>query len=500
MDINNIAARSMVHGDQWYNPVDGTPKCEFPKGSGKNIATAGSLWIGGYDLFGNLRVSAPTYRQSANRVDYWPGPFNPTLGPLGRNVEGRRWNKIWTVSRSAIDSFLSYSTHTVANTPAGILDWPANGNPYAKDSAGAPLIINGQLAPFVDVNQNGTYDPLTGDFPAIKGDKMMWWIFNDGNVNHDTGPAGLGVEVAQSVYGFKRQSGIDNVLFYEYLIKNISTASFDSTRLALWADIDLGWAMDDMLGYDVSRRMAFAYNGTAMDNIYGTAVPAVGITYLRLPGDSGSYRVPGGGYTTYNNDSGPNGNPVNAAEKYALLHNHSRSGQPMYPIAGNVVYDLTNTDPCTAVPGDRRLVTSSGTFRFPAGTAVKMAFALVACPNAGGCPNFSYSSSCLPALADSARSYYEQADAALAVGSSPELKAGLTLTPNPARDMITLRSAAFRQGDAITVYDLTGRKMQASVSGEGEERFIRVGDFAAGIYLVRCTPGGETRTIRFVKE
>jgi hypothetical protein len=44
------------------------------------------------------------------------------------------------------------------------------------------------MAPFVDADANGYYDPLGGDYPVIDqscgdkatyADQMIWWVYND---------------------------------------------------------------------------------------------------------------------------------------------------------------------------------------------------------------------------------------------------------------------------------------------------------------------------------
>src|SRR5437660_1331362 len=74
IDINNISARLLVHGDMFWDPGVGSAACEFPKGSGKNINFTSALWMSGYDAAGQLHVAAQTYRQDGN--DYWPGPLD----------------------------------------------------------------------------------------------------------------------------------------------------------------------------------------------------------------------------------------------------------------------------------------------------------------------------------------------------------------------------------------------------------------------------------------
>ena len=72
MVVNNVRATILGGGDMWWNLSD--DQYEIPKGGGINSLFAGSLWIGGVDAGGQLRVAAMTYRQSGN--DFWPGPLD----------------------------------------------------------------------------------------------------------------------------------------------------------------------------------------------------------------------------------------------------------------------------------------------------------------------------------------------------------------------------------------------------------------------------------------
>jgi len=136
IDINNIRAGHLLHGDMWNNPVTGTPLCEYPKGSGKSVAAFGSLWFGGYDEQGTLRTAAQNYRQSG--IDYNPGPVDLSIqDTASARQHTSKWARIWKVNKSTIDSFRSLSSHSTGNTPAAILEWPAKGNPFARGAGQA---------------------------------------------------------------------------------------------------------------------------------------------------------------------------------------------------------------------------------------------------------------------------------------------------------------------------------------------------------------------------
>ena len=72
LDVNNIRAKILTGGDMWWDFI--SAKYEVPKGSGDYSIFSGSLWIGGLDAGGQLKVAAQTYRQNGN--DFWPGPLD----------------------------------------------------------------------------------------------------------------------------------------------------------------------------------------------------------------------------------------------------------------------------------------------------------------------------------------------------------------------------------------------------------------------------------------
>ena len=91
----------MTGGDMWWDNGTSEARYEVPKGSRKNSLFAGSVWIGGYDQQGQLKVAAQTYRQSGN--DYWPGPLDE-----GGNIDAatcNEWDRFWKIDRETITKF-----------------------------------------------------------------------------------------------------------------------------------------------------------------------------------------------------------------------------------------------------------------------------------------------------------------------------------------------------------------------------------------------------------
>src|SRR5690625_4800671 len=69
MSINNVRARLLAGGDVWWNLTDGKYiVAKVERGSGLTEVSsifAGAVWLGGYDLAGNLKLGAERYSASA---------------------------------------------------------------------------------------------------------------------------------------------------------------------------------------------------------------------------------------------------------------------------------------------------------------------------------------------------------------------------------------------------------------------------------------------------
>lgn len=283
LDVNNV--RTLIHngGDMWWDLV-GAPRYEIPKvedlASKRHSSFAASLWIGGIDATGQLRVAAQTYRQDGN--DFWPGPLDLTGGTTEK-AYCSKWNKHYKITREEVDAFRAEYARVGAGIDMSkypnVRDWP--GNNY---DAGFEL----KLAPFKDINQDMRYSPTDGDYPKIKGDQAIWWVINDkGDIHTATGGQQIGIEIQMMAFAFSATNAINNMTFYSQKVVNRSPITLNQTYIAQWADIDLGFYNDDYVGCDTLRGLGFAYNGDADDNAnsggYGLNPPAIGVDFFQGP-------------------------------------------------------------------------------------------------------------------------------------------------------------------------------------------------------------------------
>lgn len=90
LDINNVRAVIQTGGDMWWD-LGGVPKYEIPAGTGKTSLFAGSLWLGGEDASGQLKMAAQRFRQ--NGSDFWTGPLNTTTAEVDP-TSCNKWDSI----------------------------------------------------------------------------------------------------------------------------------------------------------------------------------------------------------------------------------------------------------------------------------------------------------------------------------------------------------------------------------------------------------------------
>ena len=247
LNINNVRCLLQNGGDMWWDLVN-NPRYEVPKvdnpADARHSSFASSIWIGGIDDSEQLRVAAQTYRQRGN--DFWPGPLADGANITEATCE--QWDKHFVIYKSEIDAFraayqLFESEGIEINTSLypSVMGWPGHG----EDSDGWIL----QLAPYVDQNLNGRYEPLLGDYPDIQGDQAIWWVTNDrGDVHTATGGQEIGIQIKTLAFAFATSNAVNDMTFYKYNITNKSTHTLSNTYMGNWVDSDIGLPSDDYVG------------------------------------------------------------------------------------------------------------------------------------------------------------------------------------------------------------------------------------------------------------
>lgn len=322
LNINNVRARLRGGGDMWWDGNEAqyiVPNVDPTSGETPVSALfSGAIWLGAYDAGNNLIVAAQTYRDQGD--DYWPGPLNPSTAEVTK-TECERWDRHFTVYGRDIDAlradFLDPTSPGVDITPSrGIMGWPARGNVHFAAIHGFDILQYQQdLAPFIDVDADGIYNPMEGDHPVIEvtgctkedyanpvyADQMVWWVYNDnGNLHTQSQGQPMQMEIQALAFAYSTTDAVNNMTFYRYKLLNRNSLSLKDTYFSLWSDPDLGCFDDDYIGCDTATGMGYVYNADAMDDNpcglqgtagYGSTIPALGVDYFKGPLDSAGKEI-----------------------------------------------------------------------------------------------------------------------------------------------------------------------------------------------------------------
>ncbi len=410
---NNINATFLGDGSCFLSQeyvqgeIGGCPTWEVPAGCGKQTIFQHALWFGGLDANDDLHLAAIKYGQISGQ-DFWAGPLKTTDATIDL-MTALKYHHIWNLTREEIDHFIAHYTEDNYEAPEDILTWPAHGEgDYAQN-----------LAPFVDVDGDGRYNPEAGDYPDIKGDQCLFFIFNDNYDLHlETGGQNIGLEVHAMVYAYNApdDEALNNTVFINYKFINRSANDYHETYIGLWTDWDIGHLWDDYIGCDVQRNSCFCYNGVPVDgngtpDAYGDNPPVQVLTVLAGPYSDAHERLGMSGFIFFNSYSGDNGDPSVSYEYYNYMRSLWKNGQPMrYGGNGcnNGTLDLPckymypgDSDPenigtngiqpegygingvywteeqCGNTPEDRRGLASVGPFNFPADSTQELDYAMI---------------------------------------------------------------------------------------------------------------------------
>ncbi len=560
LDINNVKACFSADGINFYSTNQANQLFyEVPINSGKQTLFSNSLWIGGYDAGGQLKISAGTYRQMG--YDFYPGPID-TTGTYGSAFDST-WNRVWKVKQCDIDAYSSW--YAAGHVGA---------NPLINDSVALEAITNwpafnmyGQpLASFTDNNTDGAYNIADGDVPLIKGDEAIFFVFNDAEAPHtETTGMPLGIEIQGLAYAHScpNDSALYNTLFTSYKITNKGPNPLDSAFIGNWSDIDLGFPGDDYMGTDVTRGAYYIYNGDSIDgsgqpSAYGIHPPSQGIVFLKGPlaiangmDDPATATASGTGYGDmiadnerlgmtksmyYNNNfSSINGNPQTSDDYYQYLTGVWKNAQHLtYGADGTTA--ATNCDfvfPGTSdptnfgtggvptlfwdesnsgrFPGDRRGLASSGPFTLSAHQTQTIDFAFVfgrdytALGNQAGVTK-------MQTRIDSVKSKFYTGSTGCGCPSSAGVNElgmknyELGIYPNPSSNNLTINYTSASKNYTITIYNAMGGLVKTMIC-KNASTIISIEELSSGIYLLNVIDSsassltGNTSSVkRFVKE
>jgi hypothetical protein len=542
LTINNINA-TIDKDALFIDPTRAGKGFESPKSGGVNTIYGSNIWITGLhngSVHSNIRV----YGSSL-------GSYSGNSGPVSNvshtdSLFNTKWDRVWKVSNHQIDWHMNHWNDVGYQPVQELLDWPAHGNITKGEAA--------NLAPFVDHNNDQVYNPYDGDYPLIKGDEAIYFIYNDGKSQISLHP--MITEVHGMAYAFGcNDSALMHTVFVDYKIYNRSNKTYFSTRVGMWSDIDLGSSFDDYVQSDVDRSLFFTYNGNDYDAVFKNNPGAQAVMILRglkqdndgvdnMVGIGAGESINGSGFGDgvvdneswgmeyfqyYTNSFGVVLSDPQVEWEYnnylsgkwkdgsSIIHggngHHSSittspiSTKYMFPDTsdsqlygtGGIVVPTWN-DASVQMPGDRRGVASTGPVTFAPGDAIELTYAFVlgrdyAITGAqAGVDN-------MLKRVDSVRSYYNQGKLnpcgfPLNINAIDEV-VDCEIYPNPAREVIHIKMKKMELVN-IELFDGTGKILWSKRVNQMNVS-ISMSQFSNGIYFVKVSSKDRVRVEKIIK-
>jgi hypothetical protein len=505
ININNISALINPFGCMFWDYYESN-HYEFPKGSGLNTIFSLSLNIAGTDINQNPYLSGILQRQFG--ADFFPGPVSS--GEYYNLSYDTTWTKVWKLNKQEIQTHISSWDQAGYVVPFSIARWPGNGDP----SKGQALM----MAPYYDKNENGVYDPVNGDYPVIRGDQAVYFIYNDIRAPHtDFNGTGLTAEIHCMVYAFDLPDNpaLNNTVFINYLITNRSNMTYSNVNFSLFADTDNGASQDDFVGCDTLLNAAISYNGQVPDIGYGDHPPAQSIMLLNRDMSSFIINANATGYqwlsrpytsgelTNYLNALWNDGSPIIGN---GCGHNSCATGNAVkyaFPGDPNDVDSWSMLQSPVGMSDYSYFINIEPATDFQPGETVCIDVALTSAIDENGDHLDSYS--LVKQYAATVKAFYDENFPASCFDVAPAINESMTINntsvhlfPNPTDGILWIQMKTIQATAEYQVLDLTGRIRNSGFT-DGAQTSISMSSLESGMYILRIVNNDFNASIKFVK-
>lgn len=516
-NINNISTYIYNNGISDFEP-GGSAGLRFPKDTKQTISfSSGVVWGGIIDE--QIRVGGSVYRSGLQ-----PGGFFEEA-----SMEGFL-NELYRVRPDYKTASLITEIEEERTTYDNIY------TQYRKNWNEWPAIYG---APFQDVDENGSYDPLV-DIPGIPGAaQTIWFVANDLDTDLTDsffGSLPMGIELQVTLWGYADTTPLANMLFKKYKIINMSSNDINEMYFSIWSDFEIGNAENDFSGCDTLLNLGYIYNSKNEDEYLLTAPPAIGNCLLQGPiinGDLSDEAIFNGEIISgkknlpivsshylypYKSNSQLYFEPVEGSylEGALVYYNYMMGrigdgtfypvpdvyggGTTRFPLSGNPVTKEGFIDGVQQTNGDRSIGIGTGPFQLSVGDTQEVIFAEIA---ALGETNLE-SITLLKEYAIYADSFFKENFRSLHQHKYTVPNESFIIYqnyPNPFTHntaiMFTIPKTNFV---TISIFNILGEKITTLIEEQMDAGFHEINlashNYPTGIYFVTITYGNITKTIK----
>ncbi len=501
---------------------------QFPANQFQNIPAStiysASVWVGGIDPAGNLKLAANSYGPYSDKTDFYPGPLHEEWGMTDVPM-CTAWDRMFTMSKASIDAHKADSADNGVidgPIPDEILYWPGRLNSYAEEAYGIDLDRT-HMAPFYDRNSDGIYSPQEGDYPNIKdATSAVWWVINDaGGIHYSSLGDPIRMQFNYLAYSYASEDEtINNSTFYSVTMINRGIESIDSLFASVWVDPQLGCYVDDYIGSIPEENLAFIYNSDDVDGdescfcdngvtTYCEEPPIMTIKILEgLYNDDYTERNGMSSFMYYNNGSYGNPNPLTtdptkAIEYYRLMNARWNDSDEWPDVSSPLTYGASGFNPNSTDytsfaysaetaqgtwhmclneddPGDKRMLITTGPARMEPQAVNDFTFVITNIPNAlGPCDG------ALPTIIETSNTLDELSNNTVAIKELFLDNHSITIAPNPMTDYTTFDFGELTgKIDQVELYTVDGKLVRSYNDINNELVISKVG-LNPGMYFYK---------------
>lgn len=497
-------------GVLFRNPSGMRDEIKIPKSSLiKEVFFPTNLWHGAYENQGDTNyIIGYNHDMEAFGRDIFKGPYS-----TGNNYEElaykKKWNTaIWKLQQKEVTDFhrwrlceLGIETQGCAMISAPsqetldkIQSWPGNGDALLGEAA--------QLAPYVDYNKNGIYDPNQGDYPKIKGCEAIYFILNDeGGEKYTENTGALGFEVHVMIYQYEQAfSFLNTTCFVDVMTINRGNKNYEKVLTGIQSDGDMGDYGDDYIGMDSTRNLVYFYNGSNDDDYLEGNPPAMGIMALRDQVIAAPFFAPSayftGGFSNWD---------IMKSEKTYLINYLQFQYPDAYPtrfqFQGNpLLMEKFSESFLGNQPGERMGMLTNEYQNFKHNDTLLQTYAIIY-SNIGN--NLENAQDMLY-QADKVRGFFNGEnsiciDPLLSLNEQSNAKT-VSIFPNPTEGIVRIKAEKGAQINNYTLRTLSGKVLLNEKPRQGQDVELDLKHHASGVYLLELTNESNRQVFKVIKQ